>query len=393
MEIKFGLIDADSHGNVCPETWTSRMSKAKWGNLIPHIEEVNDKDIIARANMPPPFEGPVERWMIYGQVAEPRGVANAPAVMDDAQRRYLYQRWSEVPKKVYDPIARLGAMDEDGIDAQILFPNSPVLFLGFSVDGNAQFELECIQAHNDEFADWRRTSDRYVPLALIPYLSDIQVIVREVERSVGNGHRGIVMLAEPSQNMVGLRHFNDPFWHPLWEACQSLDVPVHWHASGGLKLNMPLWHRYTRYLGQAIAVAAGFSSQAQLLPNLLFSGILERYPKLKFVCAEAGLGWINYVLEGCDHEWERLHLWTSGLKTRPSELFRRQVYSTFWYESAGIELRHNFNLQNIMWESDYPHTTSTYPQSRQFVDRTLANVPQDERELLMFRNAQRLYHL
>lgn len=393
MEIKYGLISADAHGNVSPDTWTSRMSSRRWGDLIPHIVQIDDPNIIAQSNMPPPYVGPVDRWLIHGEVAEVRGVANGPAVQGDAQRRYLYQRWDDVPEKIYDPIARLSALDEDGVDAEVLFPNSPVLFLSFSVGHDAEFELECIKAHNDHFAEWRETSDRYVPLALVPYLSDIETTVQEVERCASKGHRGIVMLAEPSQNMAGLHHFNDPFWNPLWNACERLEMPVHWHANGGLALNMPLWKGYSRYLGQAIAVAAGFSSQAQMLPNLLFSGILEKYPRLKFVCAEAGLGWLNYVLEGCDHEWERRHLWTEGIETRPSELFRRQIHTTFWYEQAGIQLRHNLGIENIMWESDYPHTTSTYPDSQQFIATTLKNVPQDERELLMYRNAQRVYRI
>jgi len=393
MEIKYGLISADSHGNVAPDTWTSRMSKAKWGDLIPHIAPVDDPEIIRNANMPPPFEGPVDRWIIHGKVAEPRGVANGPAVMGDAQRRFLYQKWDDVPLKVWEPHARLTALDEDRIDAEVLYPNSPVLFLSFSSDGDAAFELECIKAHNDHFAYWAEVSDRYIPLAMVPYLSDIDTICAETRRSIEKGHRGIVMLAEPSQNMPGLHHFNDPFWYPLWDLCQALDVPVHWHANGGLKLNMPPWRGYSRYLWQALAVAAGFSSQSQFIPNLLFSGVLERYPRLKFVCAEAGLGWVNYVLEGCDHEWERRHLWTSGLTTRPSELFRRQVHVTFWYDQAGIELRHNLGVENIMWESDYPHTTSTYPQSWEFIERTLKNVPTGERQMMMYKNAMRLYKL
>ncbi len=392
VKIKHGLISADSHGNVNPATWTGRMSASKWGELIPHIVQVDDAAVIAQSQMPPPYEGPVDRWLIYGEVAEPRGVCNAPAVQGDEQRRYLYQRWEDVPAKVYDPVERLRALDEDGLDGEVLFPNSPVLNLSFSV-GSGDFELDCIRAHNDEFADWREVSDRYTPLALVPYLCPIEDVVEEVERSVARGHRGVLMLAEPSQNLPGLHHFNDSYWYPLWECCQHLDIPVHWHANGGLKLNMPLWGGYSRYLGQAIAVAAGFSSQAQFIPNLIFSGVLERYPRLQFVCAEAGLGWVNYILEGCDHEWERRHLWTEGLTTPPSELFRRQVHVTFWYEQAGMEMRHQIGVRNIMFETDYPHTTSTYPNSRQFAERSLQGVPEDERELLCWRNAANLYHM
>ena len=82
-----------------------------------------------------------------------------------------------------------------------------------------------VRAYNDFLADWREISDRYVPLAIIPYLSDIQVTVAEVTRAVERGHRGIVMLAEPSHALDGLQHFNDAYWDPLWAACEEMTLP------------------------------------------------------------------------------------------------------------------------------------------------------------------------
>ena len=153
------------------------------------------------------------------------------------------------------------------------------------------------------------------------------------------------------------------------------------------------WKGYTQNEGQAYGPSGGFSIQAQFLPNVMFSGVLDAYPRLNWICAETGLGWVNYILEGCDHEWERRHLWTEGMTTRPSELFRRQMAATFWYEEAGVELRHKIGLENIMWEADFPHSTATYPESWKFVDRTLAGVPQDERNMMLYGNAVRNYKL
>ena len=188
-----------------------------------------------------------------------------------------------------------------------------------------------------------------------------------------------------------LPHFNDPYWYPLWEACQALQMPVHWHSSAGLKLNFQQWSGYSRNESQAMGPAAGFSSIAQFIPNLIFSGVLDRYPLLQWVCAETGLGWVNYILEGCDHEWERRHLWTEGILTRPSELFKRQILVDFWYEKAGVEMRNEIGLDRIMWESDYPHSTSTYPESWTFVNRSLDGVPDEEKKQMLYRNAMRLY--
>jgi predicted TIM-barrel fold metal-dependent hydrolase len=387
MEIKYGLISCDSHAQPDKDAFTSRMSQAKWGDAIPHLMETVDK-----AHMAVAFDRPVQRWVVNGQVVGNRGIVNCPTVMNDPMRKYFPQHWDEVPSYVYNPVDRLTALDKDGVDAEVLFPNDPVQS-GCFFQGNAEFELDCVRAYNDTLAEWREVSERYAPLAIIPYMSGIDVTVAEVQRAVHKGHRGIVMLAEPSQNLEGLKHFNDPYWDPLWATCQGLDVPIHWHASGGLRLSMPRWSGYTRNQEQAVGPSGGFSVQAQFIPNLIFSGVLDRYPRLKWVCAETGLGWVNYILEGCDHEWERRHLWTEGIVTRPSELFRRQIYVDFWYESAGIQQRHSIGIENIMWESDYPHSTSTYPESWEFVKRTLAGVPEDEQKLLRYGNAMRVYHL
>jgi len=387
MQIKYGLISCDSHAQPHKDAFTSRMSKAKWGDAIPHLQETTDK-----AHMAVAMDHPVERWMINGQVVGNRGVVNCPTVMNDPMRKYFPQYWGEVPSYVYDPTDRLSALDKDGVDGEVLFPNDPVQS-GTFFQGNADFELDCVRAYNDALAEWREVSDRYVPLAVIPYMSGIEVTVAEVQRAVKKGHRGIVMLVEPSQNLEGLKHFNDPYWDPLWATCQDLNAPIHWHAGGGLRLTMPRWSGYTRNQEQAMGPSGGFSVQAQFIPNLIFSGVLDRYPRSKWVCAETGLGWVNYILEGCDHEWERRHLWTEGIVTRPSELFRRQIYVDFWYESAGIQQRHNIGIENIMWESDYPHSTSTYPESWQFVNRTLAGVPEHEKKQLLYGNAMRVYGL
>jgi predicted TIM-barrel fold metal-dependent hydrolase len=132
---------------------------------------------------------------------------------------------------------------------------------------------------------------------------------------------------------------------------------------------------------------------AQIVPHLLFSGILERFPGLKFVFAEAGIGGLNYLIASCDHEWEVRHLWTEGLKTRPSEVIRRQMYVNFWFEAEGIKLRDSIGIDNIMWEADFPHVASYYPDSWKEVDRVLKGVPESERRKLLYENALRVYQI
>ncbi len=384
MKLKFGLISADSHAQLDRDAFTKRMSKAKWGDRIPQVVEVKDDR----------SKQTVDRWRVYGKTVGGY-VANCPAVMNDRKVKYYPQRWEEVPAKVFDPLERAKALDEDGIDAEVLFPNTPIQNFGFLQSQDAEYELACTQAYNSALAEWREKSERFIPLALIPYLGGIDATVAEVERAVKIGHRGITIICEPSTLIPNVPHINEAYWDPLWEVCQAADIPVHLHESGGLAsaIRFPAWDGFTANQAHCLLTVPTGAFPAEFLPNLIFSGILERFPRLKWVSAETGLGWVNYVIEGCDHEWERRSLWKHGLPTRPSELFRRQIYVNFWFEKTGIAQRDKLSLDNIMWESDYPHTASTYPESWKAIEETLHGVPAEEKRKILCANAQRLYHL
>ncbi len=385
MKLRYGLISSDSHGQVDKDAFTSRMSKSRWGDRIPHVTQVQEKNTGQT----------VDRWMVDGEIGTwYKGICNCPAVMNDPQRKSYPQRWEEVPPKVYNPVERLKALDEDGVDAEVLFANDPNRGV-FLQSKDVAYELACVQAHNDAFAEYREVSDRFVPLAVLPYLSPIATIVAEVERAVRKDHRGIVVFAEPSMVMDGLKHFNDPYWDPLWAVCQELEIPVHIHDAGGLgrSISFPLWAGYTENQRHAMLTVPSGVFPSLVMPNLIFSGILDRYPNLKFVSAETGVGWISYVMEGCDHEWERHRLWTEGFLTRPSELFRRQIYANFWFEKLTKEFLEYVGYDKVMWESDYPHTASTYPNSRKYIERTVQDLPETERRMVLYGNAMRLYKL
>jgi len=384
LQLKYGLVSADSHIVLDRDAFKRHMSAVKWGDLIPHVRETEGRN-----------GQTVDRWFVHEELTGGvGGVVNCPAVMPNREIEKIYpERWEDVPAKVWDPLERVEALDSDGVDAEVLFPNDPGRGQFFRW-GDSEFELACVQAHNDAETEWRQASDRFAPLLILPYLSPIETIVAEVERGAKNGHRGVNLLGTPSNIGPNVKHINDPFWNPLWDICEELEMPLHYHESAGAGVHpMPRWSGFSLNAFHTAMTSPTAATVAQLIPNLIFSGILERHPRMKWVCAEAGVGWINYVSEGCDHEWERRRLWTEGLTTRPSDIVHRQVYVNFWYERSGIELRDTVGVDNIMWESDYPHTTSTYPHSWEFVERTLAGVSEEERKKLLYENAMRVYRL
>jgi len=378
MDVNFGVISSDSHAQLPSDAFTSRMSKTKWGDRIPQIRVV-------------PWAGKtVERWVVDGKVVGPRGVSNCPAAMGDPLKKTFPQRWEEVPKFVYDPQERLHALDRDQIDAEVLFFNDPIdsATLPFQFQNDREYELACVQAYNDALAEWASVSDRYIPIAIVPYLGDIKTTTEEVERAVGKGHRGIVMAAEPSMARAGLKHFNDRYWDPLWAVCQDLNIPIHWHAHANIKL-LP------ENLADNLVLrrTAAFSAQPQFILNLVLSGIAERFPKLNWVCAETGMGWLGQIIELCDYVWARYHLWSEGLITRPSEVFQRQVYAHFWYEEIEQPKCDDIGIDHVLWISDFPHGTSSYPQSWKDINKAVGTLPQQDRKKLLYENALRLYRL
>jgi predicted TIM-barrel fold metal-dependent hydrolase len=375
MDLKFGLISADSHVAFDRDAFISRMAR-KWGDRVPHVASRESKGQI------------VDGWAVYGRPPEGQ-VCNCPAVMGDPFPHWP-MRWEEVPPTAYDPRQRLTALDLDGVDAEVLFPNPPGA--SYYSYGDPDFELEAIAAYNDALADWARVSDRYLPLAGVPWLQPPAGIAREIERAVAAGHRGINGMGKMPK---GLPHLADRHWDPVWAVCQELGVPVHFHGSAGLSAgsSIKFWDGYTERQAHSAMTSTSAVTPAQIIPQLIFSGVTERFPNLKFVFAEAGIGGLNYVIAACDHEWDTRHLWTEGIPTRPSDAVRRQMFVNFWFEAEGIKLRHDIGIDNLMWESDFPHVASYYPRSREAVERVLAGVPEGDRRKLLYENALRIYGL
>ncbi|HEY7164986.1 MAG TPA: amidohydrolase family protein [Candidatus Binatia bacterium] len=376
MQIKYKLISADSHAGFDRTDFTERMSAVKWGDRIPRVVELTEKG------------KRIDRWAVYGKPRH-NDVGNCPAVMGEPFPTYP-KLWEEIPLTAYKPLERLKALDIDRVDAEVLFPNPPGgTFFEF---GDVDFELDTVRAYNDALAEWRRASDRYVPLTILPYLSPPEVIKKEVERATAAGHRGVNLLGEMPE---GLPHITDPHWDPLWDVCQQLELPIHFHGSAGLSAGASVrkWSGYSPRQAHSAQTATSAVTPAQIIPQFVFSGITERFPGLMCVFPEAGVGGLNYVIAACDHEWECRRLWTEGLLTRPSEIVRRQMYVNFWFEAEGIKLRHDIGVDNIMWESDFPHVASYYPRSWDEVERVLQGVPEDERRKMQYENAIRVYKI
>lgn len=377
----YRVISTDDHLQEAPDTWTNRMSSAKWGDKLPQIRK-NDTG--------------TESWFIYGEKKKGmRGVASVNGAMPD--RTKDPQRWSEVPAISYVPAQRIKAMQQDGVDVHTFFGNIA------GIAGNTfsdprypdDYRLEAIQAFNNyQIDEWAIPyPGRFITLAILP-MWDVQKAVAELVRMDKRGVKGC-SFAFPQ--MFGLPHIADPHWDPLWATAQAADLSVNFHIGSGrdMGIQQSVWSGHTSMGNLAERSVKAISSNTEVMSTLLFSGIMERFPRLKIVSSESGLGWVPYLLEVADHQWERQKLWQDSrpFPIKPSDYFHRQCYVNFWFEVIGIKLREYIGIDNILWESDFPHPTCTWPTSQAYIERGLAEVPEAERRKVLVENAVRVFHL
>jgi predicted TIM-barrel fold metal-dependent hydrolase len=375
LAIEYKRIDVDSHIQEMADTWTNRLSRAQFGDRIPHVAEVDGREV----------------WVIDGVPLN--YLSTCPAVMPDRVSGPL--RWSEIPAGVYRARERLAYMDQDGIDCQVMYANISGVSGGTFQGKDPEYEAACVRAYNDlQTEEWLGTDPgRFVALTIPPHSSMARTLA-EVSRCHEAGHRGVILFGTP--HLRGLPNYSDRYWDPLWATCQERGIVINMHGSGEAPRSMRIMPPEDTEHRRAAAsqAAAGFSIQPQYFANFLFAGVLDRFPDLLFVGAESGIGWLPWLLEACDHAWETGRLWDRGLPNRPSDVFHRQCYVDFWYEVSAIQsYRYVIGVDRIMWETDFPHPTALWPNTAEFLARALEGVPEDEQRLILAENAKRVYKL
>jgi predicted TIM-barrel fold metal-dependent hydrolase len=319
------------------------------------------------------------------------GVALAGAAMPD--RALEPQRWEEVPGVSYKPTERLAAMDVDGVDYSVLYP--AVAGRAGETFGRLEdpgLELACVQAYNDWLIEeWASVSPRFVPQCIVP-ISPIEATVSEIRRAVGKGHRGVVMPSVPML-LREVPHINEPAYDPVWATCQELDVPVCFHSGASRRIEFPPYPGFSPRIASAMEAITRPVSTVLVVANLLFSRVLTRFPRLKVVFAETSLAWGAYEIELADHQFERQRLNAEGYEFTPSQLFKRQCYLTGWFDRTGPRTREHIGVGNMLWSTNFPQTTSTWPESRRAIARAFEGVPDEVRRRVLVENAAKLYHL
>src|ERR1700733_11618528 len=249
------------------------------------------------------------------------------------------------------------------------------------------FAKLCISAYNDFILDeWcAYAPERQIPLMMVPFW-DIEASVAEVERTAAKGAKSISFIEAPHK--IGLPSFHTDHWDPLLRACEEAGLPLSMHfGSGGLPQGLA--PDGDLFIGIALF---GLNSMMATV-DLLMSDVFYKFPNLKVALSEGGIGWMPYLLERIDYSWGR-HKYGCNVNADklPSELFREHIYGCFIADQSGLEQRYRIGVDNIMFESDYPHSDSNWPHTRKLLAEHLVDVPDDEARKIVELNARTVYN-
>jgi predicted TIM-barrel fold metal-dependent hydrolase len=380
---RYSVIDVDTHVTEPHDVWTSRVSK-KWGDKVPRMERLGEKDV----------------WIVNGEVAGAPGAFTMAGF--DGTLPECRNTFDECPASAYDAAARLEFMDREGIHAQVLYPNVGGFGSGrFLSLGEPELMLECVRAYNDFLTDWASEDpQRLIPVTAMPFW-DVGEMVKEMQRCAAAGHKAVLFPNVPET--YGQARVADRHWDPVWAAAQEAGLPISFHIGGGdigALLNDEVGMGFKANFGRVSSLI--FVENAQCIADLIFSGICARFPDLRFVSVESGVGWLVGLLEAFDWQWLN-----GGVREEhpeydllPSEYFRRQIYGCFWFENRGAQRAIELFPENILYETDYPHPTCMAPgprtpaeRPRVYAQRVLGDLPEDTLRKVLHDNAASLYGL
>jgi predicted TIM-barrel fold metal-dependent hydrolase len=367
------LISSDSHVSEPPDLWVERL-------------DIKYRDRAPRLVLNP--EGQEGAYFIY-EGYPPRNLAiglGAGRTPEELAAFLKTGTYADARPGGWDPAQRLPDMELDGVEAEVLYTT-----LGFRLFWlkDAGLQRACFHVYNDWLAAYCSYAPRRLKgLALIS-LYDPKAGAQELERCARLGLKGAMIWCSPPADQP----YSSEIYDPFWAAAQDLDMPVSLHAITGMERISWEYGAEKRALRQTVTpheIEKSFSI-------LILSGVLERFPRLKIVSAENNCGWLPYYLQRMDRGFARfgpsgtVTPWPTKLILKPSEYFRRQMYCTFIDDSFGVASRHWIGVDNIMWSSDYPHTASTWPHSRDIIARDFKDVSEVEKRKIVRENAAQLY--
>jgi predicted TIM-barrel fold metal-dependent hydrolase len=367
---EYRIIDADQHIIEPPDIWEKALP-ARYRERAPRL--VKDED-------------GGDAWLL-GEHRESLGLVTVVG------KPYQEFRWTgvtyaEIDPGCYEPKRRLELMDVDGVDAAVIYPAQRTMHY-FMQPNDPEFHRVGIRAYNQIVLDFcAYAPDRLKGIAQIPNMG-LGVALEELRRYKELGACGVAINTWPSGGtMIG------PEDDPFWAAAEEMGMPVIIHialVSGNAPRARTAVSRggWTHLAGLSLS---GLGSMPSIIAHVIFSGVCERFPNLRFVAAEVGAGWVPSLKQDMDDRYLRNRGWTGvAFKRMPSEYFNQNWLVGIIRDPYGVRNRYEVGVGNMLWASDFPHHINDWPYSRRLIDEMSLGVPEEDRRRIFCENAGRLY--
>ncbi len=379
------IISVDDHVVEPPDLWTKRLP-AKYQDKGPRV--VRDRAKFSFTGGVFSYEKGVADgdwcdWWLYDELVYPFPKLSAAVGFDDLD--VTPTTFDEIRPGCWIQSERLADMDANHVDASICFPNTLPRFCGQTFyeqgvkreGGDPELARLCVEAYNDWMIDEWCAGDgkgRLIPLTMIP-LWDAEMAAAEVRRCAANGSFAVAFSENP--HPLGLPSIHSGNWDPFFTACQETDTVVCMHI--GSSSRMPATSPDAPFI---VSSTLTFQNAMGSMLDYIFSGTLERFPTLKIAYSEGQVGWMPYVLERADKLWaERSdNSFGTSLPHPPTSYLPGRVYGCIFDDEVGLKNRDAIGIDQICFETDYPHADSTFPHSKKVAADICAQAGLDAEE-------------
>ena len=386
------IISVDDHVIEHGRVWLDRLP-AKYHDVGPRtMQERGKMQFVGGVfSYEPSDEGELCDWWLYEDKRVPQTRLSAAAGFDRDEVKVTGITYEEMRRGCWDPKARIEDMDANWTDAQMCFPSFP-RFCGqvFMEASDKVLSDLCVKAYNDWMVEeWCGDSGgRLIPLT-ITHLWDADLAAAEVYRNAARGVRAVCFSEIPPY--LGLPSIHGDYWEPFFRACAETGTTINMHIGSSSKMPST-----SADAPAAVGSTLTFGNAMSSMTDWLFSGWLAKLPTLKIVYSEGQIGWIPYILERADKVWEDNRAWGGfgdKVPEPPSTYYYRQIYGCFFDDEYGLENIEKCGIDNICFETDYPHSDSTWPHSKETGKKLMGNLPEDVIYKLVRGNAIELLQL
>jgi len=386
------IISVDDHVVEPPDLWTSRLPE-RYRDRGPRVVRKKGKFGLGGGGMTFDPDHPDATWgdfWLYDDLVYPFPKLSAAVGFENLDAEPV--TFDEIRPGCWKQPERLADMDANHVEASVCFPNVLPRFCGqaFLEREDKELALLCVQAYNDWLIDEWCAGDGYgrlIPLAIVP-LWDAELAAAEVRRCADKGCHAVAFTENPTPLGLPSVHDKDRFWDPFFRACEETNTVVCMHI--GSSSRMPATSPDAPV---AVAASLSFNNAMASLCDFLFSGVLIKFPKLKLAYSEGQIGWLPYILERADDVWREHRAW-GGVKDTipnpPSSYYYSNVFSCFFRDKHGIDSIDITGRDNVTFETDYPHTDSTWPDTRTIAEGFMAGLDEETVFKIMRGNALRM---